>query len=216
MKIKKILLISLSLLTLWIAMDLLIVAKSDVRRFDPAQVARSDMEMWRSYYDRKPIKLFLQLGSLMREKYRAGFWHSRLMAFQAAKAAFIFKKGEKRADYEKALPALRKYYAAINRISKTGFEAEEAAKLELEWWIIHRHEVLYQKDELEKALAASAAIVYQVSPNYLMDYASLRAAAMDVRDTKAEENVVSEEDWLEIHSLLDQSWQLLFEAVNLK
>lgn len=47
-----------------------------------------------------------------------------------------------------------------------------------------------------------------------MDHGRLRAEAMTIRDTKAEQGGVTEADWTRIDELLHQSWRSLHEAVN--
>lgn len=216
MKIRRLMLALLFLLMLWITIDLLIPVKTDIRQFDPAVVARLDTDMWRSYYDRKPLKLFFQLSKLLRKQFHAPFWRSQLLAYDAAKAAFVFKDGKERPDYEKALPVLQRYYTGIHRMSSIDFNVTEAARLELEWWIVHRQRAQHQGGDLEKALAESAAVIYNIPPETLTDYAKFRTAAMDIRDTKQEKGGVSEEDWAQIADLLHQCWQSLYQQVNIK
>lgn len=216
MKTRRILLVLLLLLSTWIAIDLLLPTKTDIRQFDPKIVAHLDTEMWRSYYDRKPLKLFFQLGTLLRKQFHTRFWRSQVLAYQAAKAAFVFKDGKERNDYKKALPYLQKYYTHINNLSKTSFDVQKAAKLELEWWIVHRQRAQHQGGDLEKALAESAAVIYNISPDQMIEYAKFRAAAMDIRDSEQEKDSVSEEEWQQIADLLNQSWQSLYNTVNLK
>ena len=214
MKIRKILPILLLLLAAWITADLIVPVKTDIRQFDPQVVAHLDTEMWRSYYDRKPLKLFFQLGALMRRQFHAPFWRSQLIAFHAAKAAFVFKKGKERADYEKALPNLEKYYTFIHNMSTTNFDVQAAARLELKWWIVHRQRAQQQGGDLEKALAESAAVIYEIAPEKLDAYAKYRAEAMQIRDNEQEKDGVSEAEWLQISNLLNQSWRALHNEVN--
>jgi hypothetical protein len=47
-----------------------------------------------------------------------------------------------------------------------------------------------------------------------LEHARLRAEAMEIRDTKAEQGGVTEEDWERIDELLHQSWRSLHAAVN--
>lgn len=214
MKTRSILLVLLALWAIWFAVDLLIPVKTNIRQFDPATVARMDTDMWRSYYDRKPLKLFFQLASLLRQQFHAPFWRSNVIAFHAAKAAFGFKKGKERADYEKVLPSLKKYYNAIHRMSINDFDVKKAAQLELEWWIVHRQRAQHQGGDLEKALAESAAVIYKINPEQLNDYAKFRAEAMDIRDSEQEKDGVSDAEWTQIAHLLNQCWQSLYKEVN--
>jgi hypothetical protein len=163
--------------------------------------------MWRSYYARERVLLFRQLAELLRTQYHLPFLRSNLVAYQAAKAAFVFKDGRSRTDYEKALPYLLNFYAEIRKVSNVQFDAERAARLELEWWIIHRERTKYQPGDLERALAELAAEIYQMPVESMMEHARLRAEAMRIRDTKAEQGGVTEEDWKKIDELLRASWR---------
>jgi hypothetical protein len=198
----------------WAAFDIFSPRRTDVRRFDPEEVARLDTEMWRSYYGKRRVALFRQLAELLRTQYHLPLLRSHLVAYQAAKAAFIFKDGKSRADYEKALPNLLSFYTEIRKVSNVEFDAQRAARLELEWWIIHRERAKYQSGDLERALAELAAELYQMPSERMMEHARLRAEAMRIRDTKAEEGSVSEEDWKKIDELLRASWRSLSNAVN--
>jgi hypothetical protein len=171
--------------------------------------------MWRSYYDREPGRLFLQLGELLRTQYRLPALRSQVTAYHAARAAFVFKDGRTRADYARALPHLERYYAAILRASDTPFDARRAAALELEWWIVHRERAIrgeHASDDLVEALAALQGELYALPPSRLTDHARLRAEAMAVRDTRAEAGGVREADWLRIRELLDGSWRSMRAA----
>src|SRR6266550_631972 len=108
------LLVIVAVLSVWIAIDLNRGSKVDIRAFDADEVARLDTAMWRSYYSRKRLKLFGQLGELLESQFHFPFWRRQLVAFYAAKAAFVFKDGKIREDYEKALPNLEKFYAQIH------------------------------------------------------------------------------------------------------
>lgn len=193
----------------WAAIDLYAPLRTEMRRFDPQEVTRLDTAMWRSYYSRERLRLFRQLSELLRTQYRLPYLRSNLTAYHAARAAFVFKDGKSRADYEKALPDLISFYTEIRRVSDVEFNAERAARLELEWWIIHRERAKHQPGDLERALAEAAAEVYQVPAERMMEHARLRAEAMKIRDAKAEAGGVTEEDWMKIDELLRASWQSL-------
>ena len=201
-------------LLLWAVLDLFGPRHADLRRFDPNEVARLDTVMWRSYYDRQPRQLFLQLAELMRRQFHFPLLRSNEVAAHAAKAAFVFKDGHNRADYEKALPELVKYFQAIRAISNKPFDVQRAAKLELEWWIVHREREHRADGDLARALAVAAAELYQVPADKLMEYGRFRADAMKIRDTKAAAGEVTEADWQHIESDLQISWQSLWKAIQ--
>jgi hypothetical protein len=177
----------------------------DLRQFDPIEVGRLETDMWRSYYDRRPAALFVQLAELLSKQYHLSFTKSWATAYQAARAAFVFKEGKARAEYEKALPNLVRYYRAI---LPAGADVERAARLELEWWIIHRERDRYGQPALEKALAELQASIYGMPPGAFAFHARRRAEAMLLRDR---ENAA---DWPQIRAWLDESWASLHQAVN--
>jgi len=212
---KRFVLILLSVLILvavWILIDLYYPYQTNIKKFDYTEVARLDGEMWRSYYEKKKLKLFFQSSELMRKQFSVPFWRSQTMAFHAAKAAFTFKDGRSRADYDKALPDLIKYYSAINDISDSSFNVNEAARLELEWWVIRRYRNEHPPAEWENCLAHNAEIVYHLPAGKFVSFAHLRVQAMLMRDGK--ENAITENDWLQIHNLLEQAWKSFSEALH--
>jgi hypothetical protein len=202
------------LLACWIAYDLYKPVRVDIRSFDPDEVARLDTAMWRSYYSRERVRLFREATELLEKQYHLPFWRRQLVAYRAAKSAFVFKDGKSREDYEKALPDLEKFYGEIRNISTTDFDPTQAGRLELEWWIVHRERAKYKEGDLARALAVAASAVYNVPAEQLMEYGDLRAKAMEIRDNQAEAGGVSEEDWKKIDDLLHGSWQSLHTAVN--
>ncbi|MDQ1559224.1 MAG: hypothetical protein QOD32_2284 [Pyrinomonadaceae bacterium] len=205
----------LALLTLWIAFDLNRTHATELRKFDADEVARLETAMWRSYYERRRVRLFAELAGLLRTQYRFSFWKSNRVALSAARAAFVFKDGHSRDEYERALPHLVEFYRAIREASDVPFDVERVARLELEWWIVHRERAKYREGDLARALAEAAAEIYRVPAERLSEHGRLRAEAMTIRDTRATApGGVTEADWAHIDALLRASWQSLFQAVN--
>jgi hypothetical protein len=93
-----ILIILLALLT-WLGFDLYGPRHHSLRDFDPNEIARLETDMWRSYYAKERLKLFNQMAELLRTQYGMPLATSNAVAYQAAKAAFVFKEGKKREDY---------------------------------------------------------------------------------------------------------------------
>jgi hypothetical protein len=207
-------LVLIAALLVWVGVDLFVPRRVDIRRFNAEEVARLDTAMWRSYYGGQPRRLFFQLAELMRGQFHFPIFRSNRVALSAARAAFIFKNGHNRLDYEKALPDLVDYFQRIRDISGSLFDVQHAAELELEWWIVHRERGTHHEGDLARAVAEAAAELYQVPVDKLMEYGSYRAAAMTIRDTKAATGGVSEDDWREIHTDLLISWQSLWKAVQ--
>lgn len=201
-------------LLLWVSYDLFAPRTAHLRAFNSDEVARLETGMWRSYYEKRRVRLFNQLSELLRTQYNMPLIRSNLVGYYAAHAAFVFKRGKGRADYELALPDLVKFYQAVRKMSDSSFDAERAARLELEWWIVHRERDKYGPGGLARSLAELQAEIYQIPTEQLSEHGRLRAEAMTIRDTKAESGGVSEQDWARIDELLRQSWRSLSEAVN--
>jgi hypothetical protein len=159
------------------------------------------------------VRLFGQLVDLMRRQYRLPFWRACLAAYHAGRAATVFQRGHNRGEYELALPDLRDYYAILRRSSDTPFSVEECARLELEWWMVHRERAAHPPGDLEQSLAALQAALFRRPANLFREHAAARAAAMLLRDTAQANGSVSEDDWEKIAGLLESSWVSLHEAV---
>jgi hypothetical protein len=210
----KVTLVIIAALLAYTAFDLLSPRSSKMRSFDPTQVARLDTAMWRSYYAKQQVKLYNQMTELLRTQYNLPFVRSNTVAYQAARAAFVFKGGHNRQDYERALPYLVSFYTSLHKVSDIPFDVDRAARLELEWWIIHRERDRHPPGDLERALADLSAELYQMPSEHFTEYARLRTEAMTIRDTKADQGGVTEADWTRIDELLHASWRSLFGAVN--
>jgi hypothetical protein len=198
----------------WVFYDLYGPSTAHLREFDADEVARLETAMWRSYYEKQRLRLFKQLSELLRTQYNMPFARSNQVAYYAADAAFVFKKGKQRSDYEKALPELVKFYQSLRTMSDIPFDVDRAAHLELEWWIIHRERAQHAPGDLARALAELQAEIYQMPVERLMEHGRLRAEAMTIRDTKAEAGGVSEVDWARIDELLHASYRSLAAAVK--
>jgi hypothetical protein len=157
----------LAILSSWAAADLFSRRAQSLRDFNPSEVARLDTTMWRSYYAKQHLPLYFQLTELLRKEYHLPWLRSQWVAYQAAKAAFVFKEGRSRNDYEKALPHLRDFYSAISAISDDPFDMNRAAELELEWWIVHREREKHSPEDLPRLLAQTAAVMYHRMSRFL-------------------------------------------------
>lgn len=215
LRLRWLLLASFCALALWVVRDLTDRTRHDLRNFDGHEVARLETGMWRSYYDHQRLSLFLQLSELLRRQYHLPFWQSNIAAWHAARAAVVFQRGHGRADYTLALPDLERFYSMIQRHSRTSFHVDNVARLELEWWIVHRERAHHPPADLELSLAQLQAAIYRRPVGQFEDHAKARADAMLLRDARAEQaGSPSEDDWRRIGALLDRSWVGLQTVVS--
>ena len=211
---RKILFALLALFLIYSAFDIFWRFHRDLCGFDPVATGKLETDMWRSYYDRRPLKLFFELTEMLRTQYQFPWLRSYLGAYYATNAAFVFKDGKQRADYEKALPALESYFTTIHRTGDINFNIKNAAKLELEWWIVHRQRERYGKAALDTACANAAAAIYLVSPDSTLEHGRLRADAMVIRDVRAAAGGVREEEWAQIDQLLQGCYRSLRRVIQ--
>lgn len=207
--------LALVALLIWIIVDLFVPRQNSIRQFDPKEVAQLEMDMWRSYYDKKPLLLFWQLAGGLRSQFHAPFWRSFELAFRATKAAFVFKQGKSRAEYEKTLPGLITYYEAIQELAIEQFDIRNVAKLELEWWIVHRQRERYSYADLANALIQTSAALYTQPAASFNHYGQLRAEAMRLCDEAGRRpGGATEADWQRINQELGRAWSALHQAVG--
>src|SRR5881409_1871043 len=173
--ILRVIAIVLALLICAVLYDLFIPRTTHMREFDADEVARLETAMWRSYYEKQRLRLFNQAAELLRTQYHMPPARSNLVAYYAARAAFVFKDGKDRSDYEKALPYLIKFYSYLHNMSDIDFDVYKTAKLELEWWIIHRQRGQHAPGDLARALAELQAEIYRMPVDRLMEHGRLRA-----------------------------------------
>jgi hypothetical protein len=100
----RVIVLVLALLIGGVLYDLYFPRTTHLREFDPDEVARLETAMWRSYYEKQRLRLFNQLSELLRTQYHMPLIRSNATTYYAANAAFVFKQGTQRGDYEKALP----------------------------------------------------------------------------------------------------------------
>lgn len=189
--------------------DLYWPLQRDLRRFDPAELAKLETHMWQSYYDHRHVALLLQVAEMLRSQYHFPLLRSYLGAFHATTAAFTFKGGEERDDYEKALPALQRYFRLVRRTGNIAFDVQRTARLELEWWIVHREHARHSDTELGKACADAAASLYTIAADATYRHGLLRAQAMLMLDARAASGNVGPADWAAIEALLCESYREL-------
>lgn len=202
----------LAILMAWVGLDVLNRKKVNLREFDPEQVATLDYLMWKSYYEKKPLLLFWQMAKLTRQQAHAPFWRSFFIAYTASKAAFVFKDGNSRTDYARALPCLESYYSQLNALSDTPFDTKQTALMELEWWIVRREREKHPPAEWAKLQARVASQLYGLPAERFGQYARLRTDAMLYRDQKGDS--ILEKDWNTVHHTLIQSWQSLHQSLS--
>jgi hypothetical protein len=151
---------------------------SPMRAFDPRKVGYYEKENWVAYYQRKWLRLLRVSVGMVKEAFGLSLW-------QAAYAAYLIARAEMAAapfpdnDIPRAERYMRRFYDFIKRVHREPFDVETVARLEVNWWVVHRR--LFgqtENQELVDALTDLYAHAYSVEPARVRDAAYHRAQAM--------------------------------------
>lgn len=126
--------------------------------------------MWRSYYEERYAALLVDLYALNRDEYGFSPADSLAIAWYAARAAQAFQPTRSRAEAQKALPVLERYYAVLRERGGETFDAREAARLELHWWQLRRENA--QPPDYGSVIALTTLVVFHA------DNAQVRRAGL--------------------------------------
>jgi len=184
------------------------MADVDLRDLNAQSVGELDADMWRSYYNHEFFKLFVQLLRLIKLQLGLNWFLTIRLAYYAAWAAADYRiRKHKGVNNARVLRNLSKFYRLIARHSAEPFDYERVAKLELEWWDVHRKS--YKNNpKLERALAEAAAALYNVDAARLKEYAHYRAEAMILPRHEGDDSS-NQTDWAKVTELTVKAWQVL-------
>jgi len=189
-----------------------------MRSFDPRKVGRLECDAWVTYYRREWLKFLRAAISLTRHTFGLS-WPATLYG-----AWLVLRANQLWAPYPdndpgRARDCMRRFYSLVARQHRERFDITEAARLEVEWWRVHRY---LQRDnpdgnpaELVGALAALYAHVYRVDPVAVREAAEQRALAMRDSDRWVEEGCRLESPLVESErAALVRSYAALLAAVH--
>ena len=184
--------------------------QGDLRGFDPDAVARLETGMWRDYYDHDHQGLIKKLYALYRDEYHFSPGDSAQLAYASEKAAQLFQPTDSREKAQVALPLLVQHYTLLRARSGETFSAEEAARLELDWWQRRREGAT--SAEYGEVVAEVSREVFGVDNEHLQRAALLRAQMMAYRDERR--GRMEPEDWKHIEKNLIESYRELRTGVT--
>jgi hypothetical protein len=159
-----------------------------MRGFDPLRVGRLECEAWVAYYRRRWASFLWAAVSLTRATFGLS-WPATLRGAWLVLRANQLWAPQPDNDPEGARRCMREFYALVARRHGEGFDVSEAARLEVEWWRLHRELGDRHREEagdgldpeeraLSEAIAALYAHVYNVERESVREAADLRALAM--------------------------------------
>jgi hypothetical protein len=155
------------------------------RDFDPDALAGAEFDGWVAYY-RRDWRRFLTAAVGM---VRLGFGMSWPRTLRGA--WLVLRANQVWAPYpdndpERARRLMQRFYELVARTHDETFDVELAARLEVEWWGVHRHGQRDDPDQpldaLTDALATLYAHVYAERFESVRPAAAARAEAMQISD----------------------------------
>ncbi|HVN16035.1 MAG TPA: hypothetical protein VMT73_09880 [Anaerolineales bacterium] len=153
-------------------------ADNPIRNFDPHKIAHYEKENYVAYYQKDWLKLLCVSVGLVKESFALSLWQAIYGAYLIARAEIAFAPFPDN-DIPKTESYVKRFYRFIKNVHGEDFDVEHAAKLEVNWWSVHRK--LFgnpENQELVEALANLYAEAYGIPVEKVQDAARLRALGM--------------------------------------
>lgn len=156
-----------------------------MRAFDPRLVGRLETAAWVTYYRREWGRFLVAAILLTRHTFGLGWGRTLRGAWLVLRANQLWAPYPDN-DPDGARACMASFYGLVARAHRETFDVPEAARLEVEWWRIHRELQRERTGEddapLAEALAALYAHVYGVEAEAARLAGAERAYAMNISD----------------------------------
>jgi hypothetical protein len=160
------------------------------RAFDPRRVGSLETDAWVTYYRREWLRFLRAAVGLTRHTFGLP-WHETLYGSWLVLRANQLWAPFPDNDPDGARRTMEHFYTLLKRRHGETFDPATAARLEVEWWRVHREHQHAEQDDgdgpLVDALAALYAYVYGASDADVRLAAEQRALAMRYSDQWVEE-----------------------------
>jgi hypothetical protein len=187
-----------------------------MRRFDADRVAFYEKENWAAYYQRQWLRLFRVSLQMVRRAFVLPLWPALKGAYYVARAEMAAAPADN--DVPLAESYMRRFYSLIKRVHGESFDVNEAARLDVNWWVIHRRLFGHSEShELVDALTALYAHVYGANTAEVRLAAYHRAQAMVYSDRWVQEVRTEPSELLDkVEAELRLSYRALRQAVEIR
>jgi hypothetical protein len=189
-----------------------------MRYFDPRRLGAAECDAWVAYYRRRWAAVLLAVVRMVRVGFGMSWPPTLYGAWLVLRANQLWASGPDN-NPDGARRAMRQFYALVAKAHGESFDVDEAARLEVEWWRVHRSR---QRDAaaeaasaVEDAITALYAHVYGVNPDTVRPAAAQRAIAAQISDRWVEDgrDPTSRALWDERAALV-RSYAALLAAVH--
>src|SRR5262245_3340615 len=184
--------------------------RANLASFDPAAMADLETAMWRHYYEKRYLALFLDLYQAARREQGFSPLDSARVAVAAARAAKAFQLSTSRVEAEVAIPYLNDYFRILAHGAPAAVEVEDLARTELAWWQARREAV--PAEQYGAIIARVSILLYGIDNADIRRSGVVRAKAMDYRDAHADD--MTEQDWSAVRDQLELAYGMLKKAIS--
>ena len=186
-----------------------------LRSFDPAQVADLEFRAWVGYYRRDWADVLRASVGLVRAGFGMSLPRTLYGAWLVLRANQLWAPADN--DPDGARRCMERFYALIRTAYGQPRDVAEAARLEVEWWRLHRE---HQRgtgdaDPLVTAVTRLYAFLYGEPEEAVRPAAAQRVLAMDLSDQWVTEGCLPGSPLLpQEHAALVRSYAALLAAVH--
>lgn len=172
--------------------------------FDPERMAELQTTIWRDASAKKRQELIFPLYETYERQYHLPPISSLKMAFDSARAHYIFYSAPDAADQEKATLPLQTVFTTLRSETKSTFDANTAAHLELMTWMLRADRA--RRAQLTSAWSELIGLMYGHPAADALPAAKKFAAAAKLADEGKwdEARKINVEAWSEVKTLSRQ------------
>ena len=185
------------------------------RSFDPARVADLEFRAWVGYYRRDWAGVLRASVGLVRAGFGMSWPRTLHAAWLGLRAIQLWAPADN--DPDAARRCMQRFYGLVRSVYGLPADIAEAARLEVEWWRVHREHQHGSgpADALVDAVTRLYAFLYQAPPSAVRPAAAYRAQAMDLSDRWVAEGCLPDSPLLALeHAALVRSYAALLAAVH--
>ena len=189
--------------------------KNAMRMFDPQRVAWYEKENWVAYYQKRWLRLLRVSVGMVKETFGLSLWQALYTAYLVARAEMAAAPFPDN-DIPRAEAYMRRHYTFIKKTLGEEFNVDEVARLEVNWWVVHRRLFGQTNNQaLVDALADLYTALYPGAPEQAREAAYHRAQAMVYSDRWVAEGRVDNSPLLaQVEQELVETYTALHQAAE--
>jgi len=154
------------------------------RSFDPVRLGHQETDAWAAYYLHEWGTFLRAAVGMVRTGFGTDPVRTVVGAYHVLRANQLWAPYPDN-DPDGARASMRRFYAMVARDQGLDLDPVRAARLEVEWWRLHRehqHDPDVSGEALVQSLVDLYSYVYDVPPDAVLEAARFRVEAMDHSD----------------------------------